>query len=1668
MMSTPTVSIGMPVYNAERYLRRAIDALLAQDFGDFELILSDNGSTDGTEALCRDYAARDARIQFVRHPENQGSIWNFTHVLEAARGEFFLWAAHDDAYAPAFLSKCLDRLRNAPSAVGCCSEVVFLDEAGQIKPGWTYVNLDTLGMAPADRILELFRRMGWFATYSLFRREALLKTLPLPKAYGSDVISLLDVLLLGDITKVPEPLFLLTVAEKSKSAEDYTQAMEGAERPEASASPYTGLARDLWVRAFQSPLSEAEKGHLFSEAIRILTFENLDWRGRILAELGPEAGPIQTEPDFARYLGKLMADAVGRQAKETEPGRLVLASPRALVFFPHNPWPSRTGAHSRCLALLKGIRALGHDITLCGSSQFSDQPWTPEARDFLERALGVKVHIHAPDAADRAWVQDHWTNAKGLNLELYTPPGLRRLFTDLQTGIQADLVLVNYAYWGGLIDGAPFRKALCVLDSHDLLAPNTRLNQALQSFIPKGALTPSAPDLPWLADACGESLLGGGDDQDEAEFQVYDRFDLTLAISESETRTLASHCQRTHVAWVPMCHDVPSPEARRKGRPVFLASDNLPNQQGYLYFVSRVLPLIRKEIPDFEIGVAGALCRHIPATPGVVALGYVEDLAALYAEAGFAICPLLTGTGQQVKVTEAMAHGVPAVVHQAVAANSPVIQGQNGLVAADPEAFADACIRLMKDPDLRGRLGQEARRTMQARGSFGFMAEQLRQALQEAARVLRDRPKPARILYVRTDAIGDALLSNATLPHIRERWPEDSITVLCQERVAELYRACPLVDQVLTFDRGKAVADGTYRQALLAQVQNVGADRTLCPVYSREVLTDLLVAASQAPVRIGMEGDLSNQSPEEKAQTDPLYTRLIPSREGATNELDHHQDFLRGLGIETEGLEATVWTTEEDERFAEAYFQREGLARSRVLAFFPGAQYDVRIYGGYRPVLERLASEGWRILAFGSRAEAGLCAESLRGLAGTANLCGQASLGRVAALLRRCTLGLGAESGLAHLCSAVGLPHAIVLGGGHFGRFCPSSPKTVAAVLPLDCYLCNWQCPYDRAHCVKDLASEVVFRAVELALQPSDRPRLVAQEGGFDPGPGRPALLDLQPLLNPETVELHVVPVAGGGPGSQRPALTLVVPSTQRPDLLEAFLDSIPGAMSGLPFEVIGISPEGDAATRKVFQKHSVRWMSEESIKPGPFNWSVVMNAGFREAKAPWVMYASDDIRVEAGSLAKALALGDLCGSEVAGVSLLESTPAEPAFPTWHMRLTQGGRLMIHFGIVRKDTFLAVGGFDEKLRFYCADWDFCLRLYESGSVILPLSEGRCFHEAPLDEKKRANASEWEQVAHSLKAHYAANSILRDPVYPVGFLTVQQAESLERQEAARLAKGQVREEGEAWRRRLARWKQQLPDFPLLEELGEHADARDPRTTVFCAVWHKDPKRFERLKGHQACLDAQAVPVDRVYVFDGGDQPPEWLKGRIVSFSQPLDLYEAWNVALSVVRTPYVMNLNLDDRLNREAVAVFEQVLDQGADLVGGDWQICFSQEETDATGPSLESAKVPFRPEWPPRPGRPTRLGSGTGERGTYGPACAWRMALHEVLPRYPWRFKDGSPIRIIGDSVWWRLLSQQGKVLKRVPAVLGRYHSHPEDQAEFRNPASSEEEKLGRVGLTFI
>jgi hypothetical protein len=238
---------------------------------------------------------------------------------------------------------------------------------------------------------------------------------------------------------------------------------------------------------------------------------------------------------------------------------------------------------------------------------------------------------------------------------------------------------------------------------------------------------------------------------------------------------------------------------------------------------------------------------------------------------------------------------------------------------------------------------------------------------------------------------------------------------------------------------------------------------------------------------------------------------------------------------------------------------------------------------------------------------------------------------------------------------------------------------------------------------------------------------------------------------------------------------------------------------------------------------------------------------------------------------------------------------------------------------------------------------------------------------------------------------------------------------------------------------------------------------PLVTVISAVWHRQRDKLDLLRGHMRNLAAQTVPVLPIYVFDGGDSAPDWLTGLKICVSERLTIYEAWNLALAATRTPFVANLNLDDRFAPDALARMVAALDQDPEayLVGGDWLICHTETETDAVVPMRDAPSIPAISRWPPGPEGGHRLGSGGDtSQGTMGPACLWRMAAHLQVPRYPYRFADGTPIRVIADSVWWNLIrNHMKKRLVRLPFVIGHYRTWPEEQAEFRHSATEEHGK---------
>lgn len=218
----PRVSIGLPVYNGELYLREALTSLCRQSWSDFEIIICDNASTDSTREICEEFTKHDPRIRYVCNAHNLGAARNFNKSVHLATGEYFFWANHDDLWAVTYVEKCVAALDSNPGAVNAYSRSVKVDGAGRTVAQLKHaLGLD--GSVPARRLRrfhDLFQEIDrvhgwseddvegiWIPVYGVMRIELLHKTALIGSYISSDTTFLEELLLVGAFVEVPEVLF---------------------------------------------------------------------------------------------------------------------------------------------------------------------------------------------------------------------------------------------------------------------------------------------------------------------------------------------------------------------------------------------------------------------------------------------------------------------------------------------------------------------------------------------------------------------------------------------------------------------------------------------------------------------------------------------------------------------------------------------------------------------------------------------------------------------------------------------------------------------------------------------------------------------------------------------------------------------------------------------------------------------------------------------------------------------------------------------------------------------------------------------------------------------------------------------------------------------------------------------------------------------------------------------------------------------------------------------------------------------------------------------------------------------------------------------------------------------------------------------------------------------
>lgn len=208
----PRVSIGIPVFNGEKFLAEALDSALAQTYRDFEIVISDNASTDGTADICREFVARDKRVRYYRNEANLGASANYRRTFELSLGEYFCWLPSDEAMMPEYLTKCVEVLDNEPEVVLAFPRYLHRTGSDQPHPHPISRNADLRFPNAADRLAKLFRERiigpNW-PIFGLYRSGILLETGLIRPVIGADDYLTLEIALRGQMAQIPEELYVL-------------------------------------------------------------------------------------------------------------------------------------------------------------------------------------------------------------------------------------------------------------------------------------------------------------------------------------------------------------------------------------------------------------------------------------------------------------------------------------------------------------------------------------------------------------------------------------------------------------------------------------------------------------------------------------------------------------------------------------------------------------------------------------------------------------------------------------------------------------------------------------------------------------------------------------------------------------------------------------------------------------------------------------------------------------------------------------------------------------------------------------------------------------------------------------------------------------------------------------------------------------------------------------------------------------------------------------------------------------------------------------------------------------------------------------------------------------------------------------------------------------------
>ncbi len=390
---------------------------------------------------------------------------------------------------------------------------------------------------------------------------------------------------------------------------------------------------------------------------------------------------------------------------------------KILFFYPANPYPALSGTHHRCLEMLKLLKEDGYEVFLVSADFTSkDKPWTDKSIKWLKQNLVEDVFIYQISFWDRVFnffVLFFYDNIlkveQPLNIITHTPPLMLRWFKRIFKEISPQVVFMNYIFWSRLMDVVEHGKVIKVIDTHDLISFNQQMTKILLKEITPEKIAENKVRKEIISlDFWSKLNLS----VDPLEIKILQKFDFIITISNKEEAILKDEIKTKKILFIPAFTKVSPLNNTYSSYPLFTSGyNNIFNTHGFLFFQKKVLPKILSKDKNFKLMITGRLMNFNLSNneTAIRYLGLIPDLKEIYRQAAFFVSLPIIGTGQQIKIIEAMANGLPVVVMASGWRGEPIKHKINGFIAQNEQEMADYILELWHNRDKCRAMGQEAR-----------------------------------------------------------------------------------------------------------------------------------------------------------------------------------------------------------------------------------------------------------------------------------------------------------------------------------------------------------------------------------------------------------------------------------------------------------------------------------------------------------------------------------------------------------------------------------------------------------------------------------------------------------------------------------------------------------------------------------------------------------------------------------------------------------------------------------------------------------------------------------------------------------------------------------------------------------------------------------------------